>query len=88
MAVTRSGNTIRLAAANDAVTGLIRVRDIQLDHTAAANASLADTAGFVHARIQTTATRLCDQMIFPCGLLMDGIKATALSAGTLIVHID
>lgn len=88
MAVTRSGQTIRMTGANDEVTGNHKVLDIQLDHSGAANASLGDSADFIHARIQTTTSRLCDQMIFPKGLMMNGIKAVALSAGTLIIHIE
>jgi len=88
MAVTRSGNTIRMTAAGDAVAGMFKVQAITLDHTGAANASFGDSANFIHDRIQSTATILADQHVYPCGLFMDGIKAVALSAGTLIIHVE
>ena len=88
MAVTRSGNTIRMTAANDEVAGLIKVQAVTLEHTAAANASLGDSAGFVHDRLQVTTSKLTDQHVYPKGIFLQGVKATVLSAGTLLIHIE
>lgn len=87
MAVTRKENTIRMTAVNDEVTGEFRVQSITHVHTAAATASVGDSAGFVHAQTALTTTILCMKHDFPCPIKMNGIKATALSAGTLIIHI-
>lgn len=87
MAVTRKGQVIVLGAAADAVVGKIKVQSITLDHTAAAAASLTDSADVVIAALRTTSSKLTEQLIFPCPIIVDGIKAGALSAGTLTVHI-
>lgn len=87
MAVTRKENTIQMTAANDEVTGEFRVQGIIHVHTAAATASVGDSAGFVHAQTALTTTILAQQHLFSCPIKMNGIKATALSAGTLIIHI-
>jgi AAA+ superfamily predicted ATPase len=88
MAVTRKGNTIRMTAAADAVTGKFKVQAVELVHTAAATASFGDSADFVHENLATTASVLADRAMYPCGIFMDGIKAVALSAGTLVVHVE
>jgi len=86
MAVTRKGNTIRMTAANDEVTGEFKVMDVTLIHTTVATASLGDSADFVHENLAATAELLSPHHVFPKGLMMNGVKAVALSAGTLIIH--
>lgn len=88
MAVSRSGNTIRMTAAGDVVAGPVKIQSVTLEHTAAANASLGDSANFVHDRLQVTTTLLSDQHTYPCGLTLNGVKAVVLTAGALMIHIE
>lgn len=88
MAVTRKGNTIRMTAENDEVTGKIKVLDTTLIHTGAATASLGDSADFVHDNLSATASDLANHHVYPGGLTMIGVKAVALSAGTLVIHFE
>lgn len=88
MAVTRSQNTIRMTAASDVVAGEFRVTGFTHVHTAAATASLGDSANFVHDQTALTTTMLEARHTYPCPIKMDGVKAVALSGGTLIVHIE
>lgn len=87
MAVTRKAQTITMTAASDAVTGKMRIQSITMDHTAAASFVLQDTASVEIARGHITATLLTLQLIYPKGLIVDGIKASTLSAGQLAIHL-
>lgn len=88
MAVERlGGNTIKMTAAADAVTGQFKIQSILLDHSAAATCSITDTAGHVIAAFRTTASKLSEQIVFPKGIIVEGIIAAGLSAGTLYIHL-
>lgn len=86
MAVTNKGNRIIMTAANDAVTGKMAIQSIVLDHTAAANAILQNTASEEVARLRVTTTKLTNQLTFDPCLIVDGIKASTLSAGQLTIY--
>ena len=87
MAVTRNPRTIILGAANDAVTGKMKIQGMALDHTAAASATIQDTANKVIATLRTTTTILRDWVEFPRGMTVDGVKASTLSAGTVYIFL-
>lgn len=87
MAVTRNGNTIVMTAAADAVTGKLKIQGAALEHTAAANAVIQNTASGPIFTLRTTTTVLRDWVEFPKGCITDGIKASALSAGTLYIFL-
>jgi hypothetical protein len=86
MAVTNRGNRIIMTAAADAVTGKLAIQSIVLDHTAAANAVLQDTASVEIARLRVTTSELTKQIKFSPCLIVDGIKASTLSAGQITVY--
>jgi hypothetical protein len=88
MAVTNNGNRIVLGAAADAVTGRMKIQAIVLDHTAAITCVLQDTASKEIASFRTTATELSKQLTFPCGLWVEGIKASTLSAGQVTIYLE
>ena len=86
MAVTNKGNRIIMTAAADAVTGKIAIQSIVLDHTAAASAVIQNTASEEVARMRNTTTVLTQALYFnPC-LIVDGVKASTLSAGTITIY--
>lgn len=87
MAVTRKAQTITLTAANDAVTGKMMIQSITMDHTDAASFVLQDTKSVEIARGHITTTVLTLQLVYPKGLIVDGIKASTLSAGQLAIHL-
>lgn len=88
MAVTRKGQVIKLGAANDEVTGRLKIQAIVLEHSAAAAATLVDTAGVAVGHIRVAANDLFDELVFPCPVIVDGIKASALTASAnLYVYI-
>jgi len=88
MAVTRKGQVIVMSAAADAVTDTnLMVQGISLDHSVAANCIMQDTAGVEVARIHVTTTELTKEIMFPKGIILDGIKAQTLSAGIVTVYL-
>jgi hypothetical protein len=86
MAVTNKGNRISMTAAADAVTGKIGIASVCLDHTAAATLILQNTANEEVFRGRTTTTRLTEQWCFNPPLIVDGIKASTLSAGVVTMY--
>lgn len=86
MAVTRGSGVIYFAAANDAVTDTVKIQAIVLDHTAACNAILTNTADKPLAVIRT-GTGLYTEIFFPVPIETVGIKVPTLSAGKLYVHL-
>jgi hypothetical protein len=89
MAVTRKGQIIKLGATNDAVAENLKIQAIVLEHSAAAAATLVDTAGVAVAHIRVAANDLFDELVFPCGIIVNGIKASALTASAnLYVYIE
>lgn len=87
MAVTYKGNMLLFAAAADAVTGQKFVQAATLDHSAAAAATLTDTAGVAFCTLRVGAGLAPDRMYFDPPILVDGIIASALSAGVLRVYL-
>ncbi len=87
MAVTRKAQIIIMTAAADAVAGEMMIQGISLDHSAAANMVLQNTAGIEIARIHTTTTELTKEIMFPKGLIVEGILAQTLSAGVLTIYL-
>lgn len=87
MAVSRKGNVITMTAAADAVTGKFMIAAAVLDHTVAANAVVQNTASEAMFTLRTTASILRDSMTWPEGIIVDGIKASTLSAGTLYIYL-
>jgi hypothetical protein len=87
MAVTRYGNVIEMTAASDALTGKFELIAAQLEHTAAANAIIQNTATRPQLRLRTTTTVLRDWIDFPGGFIVDGLLASTLSAGTLTFYL-
>jgi hypothetical protein len=87
MAVTRKAQVIIMTAAADAVAGEMMLQGISLDHSAAANMVLQNTAGIEIARIHTTTTELTKEIMFPKGLIVEGILAQTLSAGVLTIYL-
>lgn len=85
MAVTRDGQIIKMTAADDAVTGRIKIQAIILDHTAAVAAAVVNTAGNHIVALRTTSSKLTEEIVFPCPIISEGVKASALSGGTLTV---
>lgn len=85
MAVTNNGNRIKFGAAADAVTGRHKIQAILLDHTAAANCVIKDTGDKEIITMRNTTGTLSEVVYFPCGLWVDGIKVTTLSAGAVTV---
>lgn len=86
MAVSNYTNRIILGAADDAVTGPLKIQAIALDHTAAANCVIQDTASHEIARLHVTTTMLTTWIQFKPPLSVDGIKASTLSAGQVTVY--
>ena len=86
MAVTNKGNRLIMTAAADAVTGKMGIQMIVLDHTAAANCVLQNTASEEIARMRVTTTMLTKELRFDPYLIVDGIKASTLSAGQLTIY--
>jgi len=87
MAVTRSGDSIVLTAANDAVTGKLCIQAMQLEHTAAANAVIQNTAGGQIGSLRTTTSVLRDFIEFPKGYIANGIKVSTLTGGTVTIFL-
>ena len=87
MAVTRYGNVIEMTAAADALTGKFELIAAQLEGSAAANAIVQNTATRPMLRLRTTTTILRDWIEFPGGLIVDGLIAQTLSAGTLTFYV-
>lgn len=86
MAATRKAQTIVLAAANDEITGRVMVQGVALDHTTTATATITDSAGNTMIALRCSATKLRDFQVFPKGLLMDGVKCSAITA-TSVLHV-
>lgn len=87
MAVTNNGNRVILTAANDAVTGKHFIQSIVLDHTAAANAVIQDTASKEIGRLHVTTTVLTMPLYFDPPLEVEGFKASTLSAGRITIYL-
>lgn len=85
MAVTRKGQIIKLGAASDAVTGKMRIQAITLEHSAAANVVLVDTANQPVAQLRVAANDLFDEIFYPNGIIVDGIKVSAMTASANIM---
>lgn len=83
MAVTRNDNTVEFGAVDDAITGRVKIQAAQLDHTAAANATLVDTAGHILFTLRSTTSKLNDFVAFPDGIWAEGVKVSVLSAGNV-----
>lgn len=83
MAVTYNDNTVQFTAENDEITKGVKIQAAQLDHTAAATATLVDTAGHPLFTLHATAERLNDFVSFPNGIWANGVKVSALSGGTV-----
>lgn len=86
MAITGVGQVLKFAALNDAKTGLIKVQSLVLSHSAAATATVTDTAGNPIASLAVTTSNLVCQIIFPKGILVNGLKVSALSAGAVTAY--
>jgi hypothetical protein len=82
MAVSNHGHIIKLTAQGDAITQIIEVQAIVLEHTAAANAVLTDGSGAT-IPLRTTTSILRDEAIYPKGIVLHGLTATTLSAGAI-----
>jgi len=88
MAVTRKGQVIKLGAANDEVAGTLKIQAVVLEHSAAAAATLVDSANSPIAHIRVAANDLFDELVLPCPIQVNGIKASALTASAnLYVYI-
>ncbi len=87
MAVSNYGNRIILTALNDAVTGPLKIQAISLDHTAAANCAIQDTASHEIARLHVTTTMLTTWIQFKPPISVNGVKASALTAGQVTVYL-
>ena len=87
MAVAKNGQVITMSAAADALTGKMKIQAISLSHSAAANAILKTTTAAEIARLQVTTSELTKELVFPSGLIVDGILAQTLSAGVLTVYL-
>ena len=87
MAVTNNGLTIKMTAANDTVTGKVKIQGAALDHTAAANAVIQDANGKELFTLRTSATVLRDWVEFPRGVIANGLKVTTLSAGAVTFYL-
>ena len=83
MAVTRVGQVINCTAAADAVTGMMNIQAVVLDHTAASAALVRDTAGNDVLALRATAAPFTQVVTFPLGLMVNGLVVNALSAGTI-----
>jgi acetylornithine/succinyldiaminopimelate/putrescine aminotransferase len=88
MAITRSssGQVIKMTAADDAITGKLAIQGIELEHTAAANATIEETAGTPIVMLRTGAAG-DDKISFSPPLIVNGAKAKALSAGQLYIYL-
>lgn len=87
MAVTNNGNRIILGAAADAVTGRMHLAAVLLDHTAAANCVLQDTASKEIVQFRNTTGTLSQVVHFVPPLVVDGVKASTLSAGKVTLFL-
>ena len=87
MAITGVGQVLKFAAQNDAKTGLIKVQSLVLSHSAAATATVTDNAGNPIASLAVTTSNLVCQIIFPKGILVNGLKVSALSAVAVTAYI-
>ena len=89
MAISRYGQVIKFGASADAITDRVKIQAITLEHSAAANAVFTDTAGHPVATLRVAANDLMDQVVFPKGIMVDGLIATALTAtANLYVYIQ
>lgn len=87
MAVTAKNRIILFGAALDAVTGKKFIQSASLDHSAAANATLTDTAGGVITTLRVGSGLQPDRVYFNPPMEVDGIIASVLSAGVLRVYL-
>lgn len=87
MSVTEKNRIILFGSQADAVTGKRFIQAATLDHSAAANATLTDTAGGVIATLRVGAGLQPDRMYFDPPMEVDGIAASVLSAGVLRVYL-
>lgn len=87
MAVTNNGNRIILAAAADAITERVHIQAILLDHSAAVNCVLQDTASKEIITLRNTTSELSKMVYFPCGLVALGVKASTLSGGKVTLFL-
>ena len=83
MAVTYVDNTIVMTADNDALALKCELIGMQLEHTAAANAIIQDTAGHAIGTLRTTTSVLRDHQEWPKGIVVNGLVVETLSAGTV-----
>lgn len=88
MGVSRSstGQAIKLGAAADAIVGKHAIQSIRLEHSAAANAVLTETAGATIAALRIGAAG-ADTISFSPPVIVDGVIAATLSAGTVYVYL-
>ena len=87
MAVTEKNRIVLFGTAADAITGKRFIQAAYLDHTAAAAATLTDTAGGVIVTLRVGAGLQPDRAYFDPPMEVDGIIASALSAGVLRVYL-
>lgn len=87
MAVTYKGNMVLFGAQADAITGQKFIQAATLDHSAAANATLTDTAGTAFCTLRVGAGLAPDRMYFDPPIKVDGVIASALSAGVLRIYL-
>ena len=87
MAITAKDRIILFGAQADAVTGKKFIQAAYLDHTAAAAATLTDTVGGVIVTLRVGAGLQPDRAYFDPPMEVDGIIASALSAGVLRVYL-
>jgi len=86
-AVAKNGQVITMSAAGDALTSKMKIQAISFSHSAAATAILNTTTVAEIARLQVTTSKLTEELVFPFGLIVDGILAQTLSAGVLTVYL-
>lgn len=87
MSVTEKNRIILFGSQADAVTGKKFIQAAYLDHSAAANATLTDTAGGVIVTLRVGAGLQPDRAYFNPPMEVDGIIASVLSAGVLRVFL-
>jgi len=87
MAVTNNGNRFFLTAANDEVTGRLHIQAIAIDHTAAANAVVRDSADKEIITARNTTGTLTQMFNFSPPLVVDGLKLLSISAGRVMVFL-
>lgn len=87
MAVTGRGQVLKLGAASDAVTGLMNIQCILFDHSTTGSVILTDSASNPVITLRNSATVLSAWIEFPKGLLVDGIIAATMAAGTCTIYL-